>query len=55
MAKMAVQSGLKFSKTELNGISELASVIKKGDESILKLELTVNGVNKEIDVKFEKT
>ena len=50
MAKMAVQSGLKFSKTELNGISELASVIKKGDESILKLELTVNGVNKEIDV-----
>ncbi len=28
MAKMVVQSGLKFSKTELNGISELAPLIK---------------------------
>ena len=50
MAKMAVQSGLKFSKAELNGISELASLIKQGEESVLKLELTVNGVNREIDV-----
>ncbi len=47
---MAVQSGLKFSKAELNGISELASLIKQGEESVLKLELTVNGVNREIDV-----
>ena len=50
MAKMVVQSGLKFSKAELNGISELAPLIKKGEESVLKLELTVNGVNREIDV-----
>jgi hypothetical protein len=50
MAKMAVQSGLKFSKAELNGISELASLIKQGEESVLKLELRVNGVNREIDV-----
>jgi hypothetical protein len=50
MAKMVVQSGLKFSKTELNGISELVPLIKKGKEGIYKLELTVNGVNKEIEV-----
>ena len=50
MAKMTVQSGLKFSKAELNGISELASIIKQGEESVLKLELRVNGVNREIDV-----
>lgn len=50
MAKMAVQSGLKFSKSELNRISELVPLIKKGKESILKLELTINGVNKEVDV-----
>lgn len=50
MAKMVVQSGLKFSKAELTAISELAPYIKKAKPATYRLELTINGVNKEINV-----
>jgi hypothetical protein len=50
MAKMAVQGGIKFTKSELNQMSELVPLIKQGKDRTLKLELIVNGVTKEVDV-----
>jgi hypothetical protein len=50
LAKMTVQSGIKFAKYELEDISELASIVKKGEEGVWKLELYVQGVRKDVDV-----
>jgi hypothetical protein len=50
MAKMTVQSGIKFTKSELNQMSELASMIKQGGDRTLKLELIVNGTAREVEV-----
>jgi hypothetical protein len=50
MAKMAVQSGIKFAKSELNQMSELASIIKQGGDRTLRLELIVNGTPREVEV-----
>lgn len=50
MAKMTVQSGIKFTKSELNQMSELASVIKQGGDRTLKLNLIVNGTAREVEV-----
>jgi hypothetical protein len=50
MAKMTVQSGIKFAKSELNQMSELASIIKQGGDRTLKLELIVNGTAREVEV-----
>ena len=50
MAKMTVQSGIKFAKSELNQMSELASVIKQGGDRTLKLNLIVNGTAREVEV-----
>jgi hypothetical protein len=50
MAKMAVQGGIKFAKSELNQMSELASIIKQGGDRTLKLNLIVNGTTREVEV-----
>ena len=50
MAKMTVQGGIKFAKSELNQLSKLVPLIKQGKEGTFKLELIVNGFNKEVDV-----
>jgi hypothetical protein len=49
-AKMTVQGGIKFAKSELNQLSKLVPLIKQGKEGTFKLELIVNGLNKEVDV-----
>lgn len=53
LAKMTVQSGVKFAKYELDDISELASEIAKGKEGVYKLELYIkgSGINVEVIVK----
>lgn len=50
MAKISVEGGIKFAKSELKQISELVPIIKQGEQRFLKLELTVNGATKDVDV-----